>query len=92
MGALQTLADTASRVIINPLLALFFALGLLTFIYGLLEFLWDINVRGGHDKEKGKRHMLWGIIGMFVMISAYTILKLISDTVCTGGFTGCRVF
>ncbi len=34
----------------------------------------------GEKKEAGKQHMLWGIIGMFIMIAAYSILTIVANT------------
>ena len=76
----KTLVDNLTRVIINPLLALIFAAGLLVFIWGLIEFLWGLNTGGEHSQE-GKMHMLYGVVGMFVMATAYTILRIIDSTI-----------
>jgi len=75
-----SLISTFNRVIINPLLLLFFAAGLLVFFWGIVEFLWGLSQDTEH-KEDGKRHMLWGIIGMFIIVSAYAIMQLIARTV-----------
>lgn len=78
----KTLADNLTRVIVNPLIALFFAAGLVLFVWGIIEFL--VSSSGSGDvgkKEDGKRHMLWGILGMFVMAASYTIIKLIDNSV-----------
>jgi hypothetical protein len=50
----------------------------LLFTWGLVEFLWKINGEG--DMAEGKRHMVWGIVGMLVMISVYGILDLVDNT------------
>jgi hypothetical protein len=82
----STLAANLVNVIINPLLALLFAFGVLVFIYGMVEFLVGLNFESRHElKENGKRHMIWGLLGMFVMASAYAIITLIAGTVCQGG-------
>lgn len=78
----KTLADNLTRVIINPLIALLFAAGLLLFFWGVIEFLWGSSASGDHEKvEDGKRHMLWGIIGMFIMATSFTIIKLVDSSV-----------
>ena len=71
---------------INPALALIFSVGLLVFIFGLTEFIWGLSQESG-KKEEGKQHMLWGLIGMFVMVSAVAIIKIISSIV--GGSLPC---
>ena len=64
--------------IIDPALLVIFALGFLLFVYGLVEFLWKINGEG--DTNEGKKHMVYGIVGMLIMVSVYGILDLIDNT------------
>ena len=64
--------------IINPAILVIFALGFLLFVYGLVEFLWKLNEGG--DTDEGKQHMLWGIVGMLIMVSVYGILELLDNT------------
>ena len=73
-------------VIINPVLALVFSIGLLVFVFGLVEFIWGLSQETG-KKEEGKQHMLWGLLGMFVMVSAIAIIKIIASIV--GGNLPC---
>jgi len=80
MLGLCNLIDTFNKVIINPLLLLLFAGGLLVFVYGIVEFLWGLSQDTEH-KEQGKQHMLYGLLGMFVMASAWAIIQLIAHTV-----------
>jgi hypothetical protein len=77
---IRDFAVTISQVIINPILALLFAGALLVFIFGIVEFLWGLNQKAG-SIEKGRQHMIWGVIGMFIMIAAYTIIRIIGNTV-----------
>lgn len=85
-AALKTLVNALVSNILNPVLALMFAIATLVFVYGIVEFLLGMSANIGDGKERGKKHMLYGILGMFIMASAYGILKLISNTVC--GFSG----
>ena len=83
------LAANLTRVIINPLIALIFAIGLLVFVWGLIEFLIGINIQGDSEKtENGKRHMLWGVIGMFVMVAAYALFNWVVANIC-GSINSC---
>ena len=70
-------------VIIDPLLALFFAVAVLVFVWGLVEFLTGL-ARGEADKEKGRRHMLWGIAGLFIMTVATVLVQVTIKTI--GGY------
>lgn len=86
--SVQALVANLATYIINPLLLLLSAIGILVFVWGLVEFIAAINGYGERT-ESGKQHMLWGIIGMFVMFSAWAIMSLIANTVCPGGITAC---
>ena len=62
-------------VIVNPIIGLLFALALMFFLWGIVEFIW---VAGGEEgRKKGARHILWGLIGMFIMVSVFGIINFI---------------
>lgn len=64
--------------IVNPAIKLLFAIAIVMFLIGMIEF-----ISGAENEEKrakGKQHMLWGIIGMFIMVSAMGIINLITAT------------
>jgi len=77
----QQLAANLGRYLITPIILLVFAIALLLFVWGLVQFLIELNTGG--KANKGKQHMLWGIIGMFIMTAAWGILNLIQSTVTT---------
>ena len=81
-SGIEAFAGCLARVIINPLLALIFGAGLIVFIWGLIQYLYDINVTGNENKE-ARSHMFWGLLGMFIMAAAMTIIKVISNTIGT---------
>ena len=75
---LDTIIARVSNYIINPLIALLFALAVVYFIYGVFTYM-----RGSESEEertKGGQHILWGAIGMFIMVSVYGIIRLILVT------------
>ncbi|OGG50612.1 hypothetical protein A2763_03495 [Candidatus Kaiserbacteria bacterium RIFCSPHIGHO2_01_FULL_54_36] len=78
MEAVTTLVGKLEKFIIYPVIVVVFALGFFLFIWGLVEFLWKLN-EGGDNKE-GKQHMLWGIVGMLIMVSVWGILELLDNT------------
>ena len=79
------LRDKLNVYILEPLFLLLFTLGFLVFVWGVVEFLWGLNAGSREEgKENGKRHMLWGIVGMFIMFAAYAIVSLIADSVDRG--------
>jgi len=72
--------DKVNDAVINPLLALVFAAGLLVFIFGVVEYIWGLS-SDTDAKNQGKQHMLWGVVGMFIMAAAYAIFKLVENIV-----------
>jgi len=57
---------------------LLFALAVVFFLYGMLEFLF--NQANEEKKTSGKSHMLWGIIGITIMMGVWAILGIILST------------
>jgi len=58
--------------ILQPIVLLLFALATILFFWGVVEFL--INRDNEEERDKGKRHMLWGIVGLVIMFSVNGIL------------------
>lgn len=81
------LINVLIQQVFNPLLKLMFGVGLMLFLFGIIEFLWDMT-KGDHG-EKGKQHMLWGLVGMFIIVSAYAIVRLLAGMICSGAPTVC---
>jgi succinate dehydrogenase/fumarate reductase cytochrome b subunit len=67
-----------TNAIINPLLALIFAAALAYFLFGLMVFIF--NAGEPAKRVEGKQHMLWGIIGMVVMVTVAGILEVLLNT------------
>ena len=67
-----------NRVILNPIIYLLFALALVFFVYGVLEFLMGQEDEG--KRTEGKSHMIWGIIGITIMFGVWALLNIILGT------------
>lgn len=81
------LVSKINQVIINPIIGIIFALAVILFFYGVVKFLFYSE---NDDKRKeGRGHMIWGIIGMFIMVSVFGIIRLIMDTIGVGGIGSC---
>jgi len=65
-------------MIIDPLIKLLFALAIVYFLYGVFEFL--SNQENEEKKTTGKQHMIWGIIGITIMMGVWTILGIVMNT------------
>jgi len=66
-----------------------FVVAFVLFVWGLFSFFREKS--GGGDSEggleQGKRHMVWGIIGMVIMVSVFGIMRLIVDSLGVNGVT-----
>ena len=79
MTAFGNLINPIVNNIVYPIVELLFGVAVVVFVYGALQFVFH-----GADEDarkKGKSTLLYGTFGMFVMISAWGIIYLISNTV-----------
>jgi len=77
--AVRDVVQRINEFILNPIIGFLFALALIVFLWGVAEF-W-LQADSESAREKGKRHMIWGIVGMFVMFAAFGIIRLIANTI-----------
>ncbi|KKR43230.1 MAG: hypothetical protein UU10_C0009G0005 [Parcubacteria group bacterium GW2011_GWF1_40_6] len=66
------------NMIINPLIGFLFALAIAFFLYGVLEFF--MNQENEEKKTTGKSHMIWGVVGITIMLGVWTILSIVLNT------------
>lgn len=67
-----------NNAIIFPLITLLMGVALLVFLFGCFEYIMGSNDETA--RTKGKAHIMWGIIGLLVMVSAYAILGIAAGT------------
>ena len=77
-ASLDSFIGNVDKLIINPLILFLFALAVVYFLWGVLEFL--MNQGNDEKKTSGKSHMLWGIVGIVIMMGVWTILGMIINT------------
>lgn len=77
-ASIDTFMQKVDTQIINPLIVLLFALALVYFLYGVFEFI--SNAANDEKKTTGKDHMIWGVIGLTIMVGVWFILGVILDT------------
>ena len=77
-ASITTLVKSVNKVLINPFIYLLFAVALMYFVYGLVNYLMspdDQTVR-----KESKSQMLYGIIGLFIMVAVFGIMNIILGT------------
>jgi hypothetical protein len=70
--------QTFNEVILFPTIGLLSAVALLIFIFGCFQYV--VNANDPAARAQGVKHITWGIIGLVVMLSAYTILLIFANT------------
>ena len=77
--AFGTVLNPIVTNILNPIVELAFAVALIVFVYGVMQ----VIVRGVNSAEydNGKRSMWGGLIGMFIMLSAWGLINIVANTV-----------
>lgn len=73
-GFLQKFNDA----ILYPLITLMLAVALVVFLFGCFQFI--VNAGNDTARTEGRKNIMWGVIGMVVMVSAYAILSVATGT------------
>jgi len=77
-GGITAILERINAYIINPFILLLFTIAIVVFLWGIVEFI--ASDEGGDARERGKQNLVWGIVGLFVMVGVYGIIKLILNT------------
>ena len=72
------LLNQINALILNPLITLAFAVALLYFFWGIVEFINSETADKG--RETGRKKIMYGLLGMFIMFSAYGLIRLVLGT------------
>ncbi len=79
LSEVNKLVNNISTFILMPLIYGMFGIATLVFMWGVKNFIGaadDAEARG-----KGAQQMIWGILGMVIMIGAVTLKNVIEGTV-----------
>lgn len=64
--------------ILNPFITLLIGVAVIYFLWGV--FLFVRNADSSEERKKGGMHMLWGAVGLFIMVTSYGVVNLILGT------------
>lgn len=67
-----------NNAILFPLIALLTGIAFLYFLWGCAQYI--MNANNDAAREDGKKHIMYGLIGLVVMMSAFAILSLAVNT------------
>ena len=68
-----------STQILNPIIALMFGLATAYFVYGVVQYVW--NPESEEARLEGRTSMIWGIVGMLIMVSVFGIMRLLISSI-----------
>lgn len=77
------LLTNINREIVAPIIWVLFGLATVYFLYGIFQFVWKADSEEG--RKDGKNHIMWGLLGMFIMFSVMGIINLILGTINRAG-------
>jgi hypothetical protein len=75
---LGELFNYATCLIYSSVIPLIVALAVAMFIWGVVQYV--INSDEEAKKEKGKQFMIWGIIGLVVMVGIWGLVRIVGTT------------
>jgi hypothetical protein len=70
-----------ATVLINPAIKGLFIIALLAFLWGVLMFVKNADDEAA--RTKGRNTILWGVVGMAIMVAAGGIIRIAIGTVHT---------
>ncbi|NCS99481.1 hypothetical protein GW765_00710 [Candidatus Parcubacteria bacterium] len=80
---INELVGRLNKYLINPIIILMFLLAFVYFLWGLFSFIKDS--RSPEGRTTGGSHIMWGLIGMAIMFSVFTILNILMGTLNVQG-------
>jgi len=78
----MTAKGLLDKIVINvldPIVYLMFTIATVVFIWGVFQFI--RNAESVDGKEEGSQHILYGIIGLAIMLSVYGIIHILMGTI-----------
>ncbi len=70
--------------VIGDLVIVLAGIALVVFIWGVIKMLLGMSAGDADAVKNGKKHMMWGIIALFVMLSVWGIVALVGTMLDVG--------
>lgn len=64
--------------IVNPLIVFGFSLGIVIFLWGVFQYVRKADEP--EERTKAGQHILWGVVGLAIMMSAFGIVRFVTGT------------
>jgi len=63
--------------VLNAIVPIIISIAVVWFLWGVFQY---VIASDPEEKTGARNHMIWGIIGIFVMVSVWGIVNLLKDT------------
>lgn len=87
MAVAKDFVDNINQIILFPTITLLSAVALLVFLWGAFEYF--MNATNDTERQRGSRHMLFGVIGLVIMVSVWAILTVAANSFGLGDQLNC---
>ncbi len=77
-SGVDTILSKILTDVISPLLGLATVLMLAWFMYGVVRFIL-LKDKSPEEADRGKKHLVWGAIGLFIATSLWGIMGFLAD-------------
>jgi hypothetical protein len=78
IDSVGNILDFLTCLIISSIVPLLFAIATVGFIWGVMQMV--INPDDAEKRKQGKQYMIWGILAIFVMVSIWGLVQIITNT------------
>ncbi len=76
----QDILDNQISPLLNSIIPLLITVGVIYFIWGIVQYVIADNEE---SKEKGKGKMMWGLVGLFVIVTFWGLIQVIQTSTDT---------
>lgn len=71
--------QNVAREFFSPLYELAVGVTVVYFLYGVARYVYDLTQAKPDNQEEGRAHLLYGMIGLFIVLSVGGLLTWIKD-------------
>ncbi len=82
VGATDALLQKAIQYVLQPIYTIAVVVAFLYFLFGVAMLLFQMN--NPEKREEARAHLLYGVIGLFIILSVGAIIKFINGLVGGG--------
>ena len=76
--SIANIFNWASCTLVKAIIPFLVTLATVSFIWGVIQYFLSPN--NEEKRKKGKGFVIWGLVGLFVIISVWGLVGLLSDT------------